>query len=139
MFARNGVMVPWQNSVRLRNNGYTDTYREAHPDSTTHPGITWPSQAFGYSGSTNRYTPKSDGRDRIDYIYHRGNTSTVTTLEAHLVGPKNSYVFNVLSSSNTDNETFLAENLNNWPSDHKAVYSKLRFSTLGTLCPCDNH
>ena len=40
--------------------GFTDAYRNTHPDPLAHPGRTW--------------TPRNPAswQDRIDYIYHRG-------------------------------------------------------------------
>lgn len=128
LFDHNGLVVPWHSTLTLKNNGFTDAYREFFPDEKLNPGISWPSYAHE-KGSTS-WTPKSDERDRIDFIFHKG--SNIKTKYVALVGPKESYVKNVLSTTYTSNENFIADNLP-WPSDHKAVFATLTFpfSTVG--------
>ncbi|MBA6152809.1 endonuclease/exonuclease/phosphatase family protein [Gelidibacter maritimus] len=121
-FDHNGVVIKWPSTYALYQNGFTDAYREFHPDELTHPGITWPSKAHG-KGSTS-WTPLSDERDRIDYIFYKGNG--IKTTFATLVGPKESYAFDELTTTHTSGDHFLADTLA-WPSDHKAVQVTLRF------------
>jgi len=125
MFDHNGTVVPWQTSVTLSNNGYVDSYRDYYPNEVTHPGISWPSLAHGKESTS--WTPLSDERDRIDYIYYKG--SDIVTTNVAIVGPKESYSKNQIVTTNTSNENFIADNLD-WPSDHKGVFSELKFSNL---------
>lgn len=52
-----GHVVPWPVSRSMARAGYVDTYRTAHSDPVTHPGLTW-SPEF-----------PEDHQDRIDYVY----------------------------------------------------------------------
>jgi len=73
---------------------------------------------------TTSWTPKSDERDRIDFIFHKG--TTIKAKYVAMVGPKSSYSKNALTTSFTDKDNFIADNLP-WPSDHKAVFATLTF------------
>lgn len=120
LFDHHGVVYQWNTTSTLTEHSFTDVFRKVYPDEVINPGITWPSFATG-SGSTS-WTPKSDDRDRIDFIFYKG--TGVSALDAAVVGPKGSYVKNVLSTANTENDHFLAETLP-WPSDHKGVFAIL--------------
>ena len=128
LFNHNNLVIPWQNTTTLQNNGYTDSFRAYFPNPYNNPGITWPSYTHQV-GSTS-WTPLADERERIDYIFYKG--SNVLTLYSSLVGPKESYAFNQPTTSYTFNENFIADNLL-WPSDHKAVYSILNFGPSTNL------
>jgi endonuclease/exonuclease/phosphatase family metal-dependent hydrolase len=54
------LVVNWPVSQAMADAGFTDAYRNTHPDPLAHPGRTW--------------TPRNPAswQDRIDYIYHRG-------------------------------------------------------------------
>lgn len=121
MFGHNNLIIPWNNSVALATNEWIDSYREVHPDPATHPGITWPSDAFG-KGSTS-WTPKSDERDRIDFIYY--NRKNLTAQDVAVVGSRTYYVRNekeVIVSS----DPFLMQAAD-WPTDHKGVLTTFGF------------
>ena len=120
MFDHNGVIYEWNTTSLLKKNDFTDAFREIYPDEVLNPGITWPSFATGV-GSTS-WTPKSDERDRIDYIFYKG--ADVKVKDAAIIGPQKTYVKNVLSEANTENDHFLAESLP-WPSDHKGVFANI--------------
>lgn len=123
MFDHNGVIINWQSTFTLFNNGFIDAYREFFPDEVAQPGITWLSKVHGKTNIS--WTPKADDRDRIDYIFYKGEN--IKTTYATLVGPKESYAFNQLVTSYTSEENFKADKLQ-WPSDHKAVMVTLEFS-----------
>lgn len=131
MFDHNGTIVPWQTTTALKNADYVDSYREFFPDPVTNPGISWPSYAHE-KGSTS-WTPKSDERDRIDFIFHKG--TTIKTKYVALVGPKASYAKNLSTTTYTSKENFLADSLP-WPSDHKAVFATLTFPNIIISCIC---
>ncbi|HEY3373005.1 MAG TPA: endonuclease/exonuclease/phosphatase family protein [Prolixibacteraceae bacterium] len=120
LFDHNGVVFPWTTTHTLTDNNFTDAFRKIYPDEVLNPGITWPSFATG-AGSTS-WTPKSDDRDRIDYIFYKG--AGVTAINASIVGPKGSYAHNALTTSNTDHDQFLEETMP-WPSDHKGVFATI--------------
>lgn len=114
LYSHNGVVIEWKNSVMLHEAGFRDAWRELYPNPVTHPGATWPSEAFG-TGSTS-WAPKVDERDRIDLVYFRGD---LAPRAAWVVGSPRYYVFNQLAEPETDC-SFAAVDLP-WPSDHKAV------------------
>ena len=122
LFDHNGVVINWQSTHVLFKNGFTDAFRNFFPDEKSNPGITWPSLAHGEKSTS--WTPKSDERDRIDYIFYKGKS--IETLYATLIGPKDSYAYGELTDSFTSNENFIADKLD-WPSDHKAVMVILKF------------
>jgi len=122
MFDHNGVILPWQSTAALKSAGFTDSYREFFPDEAANPGISWPSYANDVG--TTSWTPKSDERDRIDFIFHKGNQ--IKTKYVALVGPKSSYAKNALTTTFTNKENFIADALP-WPSDHKAVFATITF------------
>ncbi len=119
LFGHNDLVIPWNGSVNLANNGWVDSFRECHPNPVTHPGMTWPSEAYG-KGST-AWAPKSDERDRIDFIYY--NKQNLDADDSHVVGSAKYYELNVLKTIDSD-ETFLLESMP-WPSDHKGVFTTL--------------
>lgn len=122
LFDHNELIINWQNSILLKENGFIDSYRILYPNVVKNPGFTWPS-SFSKNESTS-WTPKADERDRIDFIYYKGNG--ISVMNSVIVGPKEYYVRNKLSTKGTENDTFLASELD-WPSDHKAVFTSLIF------------
>jgi len=120
MFDHHGVVFEWTTTKSLTDNNFTDAYRHVYPDEVLNPGITWPSFATG-EGNTS-WTPKSDDRDRIDFIFYKGEG--VEAIDAAVVGPKSAYAKSVLTSDNNGNDQFLADTLP-WPSDHKGVFATL--------------
>lgn len=62
----NGYVVQWPVSKAMTDAGFHDSYRELHIDPAADPGYTWTPRA---ATSSDRYGI----RDRIDYIYYRGD------------------------------------------------------------------
>jgi len=122
MFNHSGAVIPWYNTRKLYKEGFIDAYRTYFPNEVTHPGFTWP--AYAHEKKSTSWTPLADERDRVDYIFYKGNG--VKLVDAAMVGPKECYVYNKLSDSDTDKEIFIGNNLA-WPTDHKAVFVKLSF------------
>ncbi|MEC3907049.1 endonuclease/exonuclease/phosphatase family protein [Tamlana sp. 2201CG12-4] len=123
MFDHNGLIMPWYNTKKLHEAGFIDTFRTFFPNEVANPGFTWPS--FAHEKTSTSWAPLADERDRVDYIFFRGNDIKIK--DVCIVGPKESYVYNTLETLNTDQEQFIANQLP-WPSDHKAVYAKLVFT-----------
>ncbi len=90
--------VPWPVSEALFDIGFTDTFRETHPDPVANPGVTWGKAVSG----------KGSEGDRIDYVYAGG---PVTTTDSRLVGKTGTA--NVEVAFDT------------WTSDHRAVLSEV--------------
>ncbi|MFC5219415.1 HAD-IA family hydrolase [Streptomyces coerulescens] len=92
--------VAWPVTKAAEEAGLRDSYREAHPDPTTHPGHTWsPIHALHEDGSG-----RPEPQDRIDYVLHRG--LRVVDSETYVRGEPRPW---------PDVEH------NDWPSDHAAV------------------
>lgn len=123
LYDHNGVVFEWPTTLALKNNGFVDAYRQVYPDEVLNPGITWPAVATGV-GSTS-WAPLSDERDRIDYIFYKGDGVVATT--ASLVGPKGCYVKNVATTDGNGDDVFESSSMP-WPSDHKAVTATINFS-----------
>jgi hypothetical protein len=116
-FDHNGLELEWNNTKALEDAGYIDAYRKVYPDEVNYPGITWPALPKGYKKSIS-WTPKADERDRIDYIFYKGNG--LKAAGAYLVGPA------VLVSHgkpvNMDNyKDPRLYTSGGWPSDHLGV------------------
>ena len=117
LYSHNGVAIEWRNSRMLAEHGFRDTWRERHPDPVTHPGATWPSEAWKTPSTS--WTPKVDERDRIDFIYLRDPTKTWSVRNAAIAGSPRYYVFDTLRE-NRSACPFALRDLP-WPSDHKGV------------------
>lgn len=126
LFDHHGVVFEWTTTKSLTDHDFTDAYRKVYPDEVLNPGITWPAYATG-KGNTS-WTPKSDDRDRIDFIFYKGEGMVAT--DAAVVGPKEAYAKSVLTTENNGNDKFLADTLP-WPSDHKGVYASLLVPAAG--------
>jgi endonuclease/exonuclease/phosphatase family metal-dependent hydrolase len=111
-----GAVLAWENSLALYQSGFRDAWREVFPDEVTHPGFTWPATAFGKK--TTSWAPKSDERDRLDYVYYSADAG-LRPVRAWVVGPQTCFVGEE-KVANPGAEPFLCADLP-WPSDHKGV------------------
>ena len=66
----NGYEIEWSVSRAMEKAGFKDSYRELHINPLLDPGFTWTPRAA--TSST-----KSGLRDRIDYIYYKGNIKPI--------------------------------------------------------------
>ena len=123
MFNHNGVVIPWYNTHKLYKEGFTDAYRAIYANEITHPGSTWPT--YAHEKKSTSWTPLADERDRIDFIFFKGNG--ITLKDIAMVGPKELYVYDKLNISSTSKDKFIASDLP-WPSDHRAVLAKFLFA-----------
>ncbi len=123
LFDHNNVIIPWHNTRKLHKEGFVDAYRTFYPNEKTHPGFTWPS--YTHEKESTSWTPLADERDRIDYVFFKGDD--VKLKGVAMVGPRASYVYDTPNTSHTDKEPFLASELP-WPSDHKAILVNLNFT-----------
>lgn len=114
-FGHYGAVIPWDNSLALKQAGFHDAYRVVHPDEVLFPGFTWPAPADGKVTTT--WAPKSDERDRIDFVYVHEERATAKG--AWIVGPQATFIGNK-KEPNPGQDEFLADDLG-WPSDHKGV------------------
>ena len=93
------------------------------PDEIKHPGFTWPAPAVGKK--TTSWAPKSDERDRIDFIYH-SESERLHAARAWIVGPKACFIGEE-KADDPGQDVFLAADLP-WPSDHKGVLVEFEIS-----------
>jgi endonuclease/exonuclease/phosphatase family metal-dependent hydrolase len=98
--------LAWPVSVALARAGFRDSYREAHPDPTADPGLTWT------PGTPAPRIRKQETLDRIDWVMAAGPSRT---LAAKLVG----------ETGGPDVEVGVSP----FGSDHRAVASSFAVST----------
>lgn len=116
-----GVALPWDNSLALDKAGIRDAYRIVFPDELKHPGFTWPAPAIGKA--TTSWAPKSDERDRIDFIYYTAHAG-LKPVHAWVVGPKTTFIGKEKVDGPGEDEHLCADLP--WPSDHKGVLVEFR-------------
>jgi hypothetical protein len=119
LFDHNGTVIPWHNSITLRQNGFLDAYREKYPNPVTHPGITWPANNENVALSKLVWTPDADDRERIDFIYYPEDKRIILK-NIVIVGPEGSIVKGKRAASNLRKDQFLTPK-GIWPSDHKGI------------------
>ncbi len=122
LYDHHGMVVPWTISKMLEKNGYKDGYRELYPNVLTHPGFTYP--CYNSEADINKLTwaPKADERERIDFIYYRGNGLQAT--DAKLFGPDSSVAR--LKPVKDAFEDPIISPIGTWPTDHKGVWMKFK-------------
>lgn len=81
LYDHRGTVINWSSTATLSKAGFKDSYRVLYPDEVNYPGFTWPAQSS--------WTPKSDERDRIDYIFYYDN-GNISVSDSYIVGPKHS-------------------------------------------------
>lgn len=96
------VKVAWPTTSGLESLGFVDTYRAAHPDEVSHPGLTW-------TPTTAENDPE-DHHDRIDYVFAKAPGLAV--LRSAVLGEKSERADIVITP---------------WPSDHRAVVSTVAY------------
>ena len=125
-FDHNGVVYQWDTTKYLSDNNFIDAYRSSYTDEVLYPGFTWPSKNK-YKNST--WTPLADERERIDYIFYKGNALELKSIS--ILGPKQSYKYNRLTSDDTSFDNFESlENLDSWISDHKGIKATFDISNI---------
>lgn len=117
-----GAVLPWDNSIALEKAGFRDAWRVVFPDEVKHPGFTWPATAFGKK--TTSWAPKSDERDRIDFIYHSAEGG-LRPLNAWIVGPRTCFI-GERPVEDPGEDAYLCAELP-WPSDHRGVLVEFGF------------
>jgi exodeoxyribonuclease III len=113
------LKVAWPNSIMVAQAGFTDIYRQIHPNELTSPGYTWTPGVPSF-GSAPPTTNPNDVHDRIDFVYSTG--ATVTAVSANTIG---------YPDGNVNTEA----NVAGYNSDHRAVIanSKVEVENKSTL------
>ncbi len=120
----NGLIINWDCSTLLYNDGFKDAYRIIYPNVATHPGFTFPSDNPSMPVDKLSWAPDADERDRIDFIYYYP-TLGFSPSQAYIVGPTSSIVRGKRVEESTE-DAFITP-LSVWPSDHKALLVKFKF------------
>lgn len=121
LYDHRGFVVPWTTTLLLHEAGYRDAYRTLYPSAVTHPGFTWVSGNEAVSVDQLAWAPKSDERDRIDFVFYKGKGVTVE--KAAVVGPRTSVVRGKRVDETSQDP--ILEPVGTWPSDHKGVWVEL--------------
>lgn len=119
LYDHNGLIVPWTVPLILDNNGFVDAYRTLYPNVLDYPGFTFPSDNEKVPTQKLTWAPKSDERDRIDYIFYYPHPQ-LELKNAAIFGPQGSIVKNQRETE-TSKDPFI-EPLDTWPTDHKGVF-----------------
>lgn len=117
LYDHHGVVIAWPQTDALIRAGFKDCYRQIHPNVLTHPGFTFPADNPDVDPLKLTWAPKSDERDRIDYIFFRGKGVKVKACA--LFGPKGNIAYSKRVPLGTDEPIITP--LAIWPSDHKGV------------------
>lgn len=95
--------VDWPVSRAVVAAGFRDSWREAHPDPRSHPGLTW----WAGRPPLPEYAPgENDAQDRIDFLWFAGPAEVINS---ELVGEENGPGVTI--------------SVMPWPSDHRGVVS----------------
>lgn len=124
IFDHNGTVVPWHNSITLKENNYLDAYRVKYPNPVTHPGFTWAAYNTDVDFSKLLWAPDADERDRIDFVYFNKDPR-LTIEDVIVVGPSGS----IVRGAGVEDQTLLDKFLlpkGKWPSDHKGVLATFK-------------
>lgn len=112
------MIIPWTVTLLLDNNGFVDAYRTKYPDVLNYPGFTFPSDNRLMDVKRLTWAPKSDERDRIDYIFYYPD-ERLKLKDAVIFGPKGSIVRSERIEENTSDK--FIEPIGVWPTDHKGL------------------
>ena len=88
LFNHGNAVVAWGISTAMRNVGFVDTFREAHPNTTKNLGTTWNAVRDAEDNLT--FTRE----DRIDYIYSMGDKLHVDASISFIAPLGHSFSFN---------------------------------------------
>lgn len=118
LYDHNGLIIPWTVPLLLDNSGFIDTYRTLYPDVLKYPGFTFPADNPLIPTETLTWAPKSDERDRIDYVFYYPHPA-IRLKDAVIFGPQGSIVKN-RRTAETSKDKFLLP-LGVWPTAHKGL------------------
>ena len=119
-----GLVVPWTVSTLLTEAGFIDSYRQLYPDPVENPCFTFPSANKAIAPEKLTWAPKSDERDRIDFIYYKApENQDITVTEAAVFGPAES-VEKAAVVTDPGQDNYILP-LDVWPTDHKGLLIKL--------------
>jgi len=115
-----GLVVNWDCSKLLLGAGYKDSFREIYPDPLVNPGFTFPASNPDVPLGKLCWAPKSDDRERIDYIYYYPDR-TLKLKNVQIVGPQGTIVYGKRLECDPDIKDKFVAPSGVWPTDHKAL------------------
>lgn len=118
LFDHHGLIVPWTVPLLLDNAGFIDTYRTLYPDVVNYPGFTFPADNPLVPLEKLTWAPKSDERERIDYVLYYPHPS-LKLKKAIVFGPEGSISYNERVPSKSKDKFLLPQGV--WPTDHKGL------------------
>lgn len=116
----NGATVRWDCSAMLEEAGFTDAYREKHPDPVTWPGITYPAgneEARKAGLNSLSWAPEADERERIDFIYYHSPSASFSVKSGTIVGPAATVIRDRIVKDRRQDQVLEPDAI--WPSDHR--------------------
>ncbi|MCH5233166.1 MAG: endonuclease/exonuclease/phosphatase family protein [Muribaculaceae bacterium] len=120
LYDHNGFVVPWTVSSLLKEHNYTDTYRSIYPDPIENPGFTYPASNPEVGIKKLTWAPKSDERERIDYIFYKSPENIETKVkDATIFGPIET-ICRSEPVKDPGHDKFITP-LGVWPTDHKGL------------------
>jgi len=122
LYDHHGLVVEWPQTKALERAGFRDAYRVLFPDPLTHPGFTFPADNPAVPVERLTWTPLADERERIDYIFFKGEGLEVA--DCRLFGPTGCIACGRRKEQPL-HEPFLHP-LGVWPSDHKGLMATFR-------------
>ena len=118
LYDHNGLIIPWTVTLALDNAGFIDTYRTLYPDVLKYPGFTFPSDNERMPVNKLTWTPKSDERDRIDYVFYYPHPK-VKLKKAIIFGPSKSIAKSQRVESTSKDKFLKPKGI--WPTEHKGL------------------
>lgn len=119
LYDHNGLIIPWTVPLMLDNNRFIDTYRTLYPDVLSYPGFTFPADNPLIPVEKLTWTPKSDERDRIDYVFYYPHPA-IQLKAAVIFGPQGSIVKSQRTQEKSKDNFLLPQGV--WPTDHKGLF-----------------
>lgn len=116
-----GLVIPWDVTTMLDENGFKDSFREMYPDPVKNPGYTYPADCKDMAVNSLTWAPDADERERIDYIFYYPTEGLKLTNVA-VYGPQGNIVKGVRTPDSSND--IIIEPLGVWPSDHKAIIAE---------------
>lgn len=116
----NGLVINWDCSVILYENGFIDAFRAYYPNAVDYPGFTFPANNPAVDLKKLAWTPEADDRDRIDFIYYYPD-KRLALKDIQLVGPAGSVIYGQRTEKDADSKDEFILPIDVWPTDHKAV------------------
>lgn len=115
-----GMVIEWDCSMILTENGYKDAFRELYPDPITHPGFTFPGNNTQVDLKKLVWSPTADERERIDFIYYYPDPS-LSIDDMRIVGPEGDILRGERVEKEPGCEDLFIAPVGVWPTDHKAL------------------